>query len=158
MLVYNARKRGQKAKTLEKSWLLPPRKIISIEGKTAVLEGMKGKVNVLNLKLVPERLSKEDFDTEHGNTAREEEKWDEVSTVEKSVAYDHSCNMEDTACSSLIATGCRATKELKEEERNSTQHDGECCTDECELAMIKNNGTSSTIVRCINHNPGKILC
>ncbi len=64
VLLYNARKRGQKGKSLDKKWLLPPRKIIKLEGKTALLEGMTGMVNVQNLKLVPEGLKKEDFEKE----------------------------------------------------------------------------------------------
>ena len=71
VLVFNARKRGQKGKALEKKWLLPPRKSLRIEGKKALLEGMKGKTNILNLKHVPEGLSKDDFHTEHGSITRD---------------------------------------------------------------------------------------
>ena len=103
VLVYNARKRGQKGKSLEKKWLLPPRKILKIDGKTALLEGMNGKVNTANLKLVPEGLNKEDFHFERTFTTREDMKPNDIKTFEASVVDDVLSNVEQNTSSSFIA-------------------------------------------------------
>ena len=178
-LVFNARKRGQKGKALEKKWLLLLRKILRIEGKTALLEGMKGKSTILNLKHVPEGLCKEDFHTEHGSITRDIEHNDTedarltkdivhndtehpsptrnieyAENDEKCVPDDVSCTGEEMTYHPSNSTNLAARNVLGEKERDTIQISREFFKDEDELAII-NNGSSSTIIRCIDEHSGE---
>ena len=128
ILLCNSRKRGQKGKTFEKKWLLPTRKILKIGRKTALLQGMKGKVNVQNLKHMPER------------------------NVNDSFVDEHSFNEEENTCHSFTISA--TTNVVRAQERNTIKIENECSKDEDELALI-NNGTSSTIIRCIDNHFGE---
>ena len=110
---------------------------------------MKGKVNVVNLTLVPEGLNKEDFHFEHTFTTREDKKSNDIKTCEASVIDTVLSNVEQNTSSSFIATQSAATNVLKAEDRNTIQVGSKWCTDEEERALI-NNRTCSTLIRTID--------
>ena len=89
---------------------------------------MKGKVNVQNLKHMPERNVKDSF------------------------VDERSCNEEENTCHSFTISA--TTNVVRAQERNTIKIGNECSKDEDELALI-NKGTSSIIIRCIDDHFGE---